>query len=627
MRKNDFFEIGDGMLEAFIERPRFLSVPRLRDMTTDRNPALLESNLRFLRARSPEYADVLSAIRESPDYTFWQAGPAIGCRDREGAWEHGPDDPWDAARSTATDVSAETAELLIVVRPGLGYVPLAVLEALAKKNPGSVLLVVEDRLELLKAAFARIDWAPLLTPTCAVLLLGDPNVVVEAFLERHPALSLLPMTIFADPGAAAALGCQELADRLVTRSEEVRESTEKRLGAADALLRQRRSRKEPPHVVLAGSELGYLARPLVEGFRSLGCRVQVQAPNPRVPKQILAHEWMSHVVDLLPDLVLWVNRPEVSRLGSDMLRALGVAQLLWFVDSPRRLFRHGAEVNNMDLVLSFDERYLEGIGRDGARVAQFSVGAGLEPLPGCTPADIRWPERRGPEISFVGTCGPLRVRELRERLRLYDPRLPGILDELAELPGDPAEAFTSRCEMPYEGGPCLYVDEVRSTRRRYDVLSALTGFELSIFGDAAWSESSLAAWYTGRGLEYGPDLASAYFHSSVNVNIFHDQCVDSTNSRVYDVLASGGFLLTEDRPCLARQFEIGHHLVTFSTPEEALEKVRYYLAHPAERDAIARAGQMHVLRHHTFRERCQRLLELGGPYVRINGEVADAAAE
>ena len=124
------------------------------------------------------------------------------------------------------------------------------------------------------------------------------------------------------------------------------------------------------------------------------------------------------------------------------------------------------------------------------------------------------------------------------------------------------------------------------------------------------SAGPLAECYAGRTLHYGLDLSALYFHSKINLNIFHEQCVDSTNSRVYDVLAAGGFLLTEDRPCLAREFQPGRHFATFSSPADARDLVGYYLEHQDEREAMAREGQRHVLANHTFEHRCHKLLDL-----------------
>jgi spore maturation protein CgeB len=197
-------------------------------------------------------------------------------------------------------------------------------------------------------------------------------------------------------------------------------------------------------------------------------------------------------------------------------------------------------------------------------------------------------------------------------LRSRGPALLAYLEELAVTPLDPAQPFQEKAGTPYEGAPCIYVDEARSARRRIEVLSALPASALKIFGGADWARAggAVARAYAGRAVPYGYDLSSLYYHSKINVNVFHEQCVDSTNSRVYDVLAAGGFLLTEYRPCLEREFEIGRHIAAFETAAEARGKVEYYLAHADEREAMAREGQTHVLGEHTFGRQCQSLLSV-----------------
>ncbi len=67
--------------------------------------------------------------------------------------------------------------------------------------------------------------------------------------------------------------------------------------------------------------------------------------------------------------------------------------------------------------------------------------------------------------------------------------------------------------------------------------------------------------------------------------------------RVYEILASGGFLLTNDTPAVRQLFEPSKDLVVTASPSETVSLVHYYLNHPIEREKIRRQGQRSVKRH------------------------------
>jgi len=91
----------------------------------------------------------------------------------------------------------------------------------------------------------------------------------------------------------------------------------------------------------------------------------------------------------------------------------------------------------------------------------------------------------------------------------------------------------------------------------------------------------------------------------------------SMSSRMFTALGLGAFYLTYPTSGLAEMFEPDKELVTFSTADEMIEKIRYYLAHEDKRSAIAAAGRRKALAEHTYARRFGRMFELiggrGGP--------------
>lgn len=81
------------------------------------------------------------------------------------------------------------------------------------------------------------------------------------------------------------------------------------------------------------------------------------------------------------------------------------------------------------------------------------------------------------------------------------------------------------------------------------------------------------------------------------------------SNRMWKILGCGGFYLgpwMEGIDSLARG---GEHCVWYDPAEEAVDLIHYYLQRPEKRSAIAQAGRLHVLEHHTYADRLALLLE------------------
>lgn len=88
--------------------------------------------------------------------------------------------------------------------------------------------------------------------------------------------------------------------------------------------------------------------------------------------------------------------------------------------------------------------------------------------------------------------------------------------------------------------------------------------------------------------------------SKINLNISLKGIEGGTPLRVMDVLAAGGFILTNYCSETAELFDEDQEIVMYKTPEELFDKVDYYLRHEEERKAIARRGQAKVLECYTL---------------------------
>jgi spore maturation protein CgeB len=101
-------------------------------------------------------------------------------------------------------------------------------------------------------------------------------------------------------------------------------------------------------------------------------------------------------------------------------------------------------------------------------------------------------------------------------------------------------------------------------------------------------------------VDYETQMPEVFRHSRINLNISLSMIQSGIPMRVLDVLACGGFLLTNYQPEIAEYFENGRELVIYEDYVDLVQKVQYYLAHDDERKEIARNGQKAVRERFNF---------------------------
>jgi len=78
--------------------------------------------------------------------------------------------------------------------------------------------------------------------------------------------------------------------------------------------------------------------------------------------------------------------------------------------------------------------------------------------------------------------------------------------------------------------------------------------------------------------------------------------------RHFDICICGGFQLSEYVPMIEKYFNIGRELVVFSSLEELLSLIHYYLLRENERKEIAKAGYERTKREHLMLKRWQDVI-------------------
>jgi len=97
--------------------------------------------------------------------------------------------------------------------------------------------------------------------------------------------------------------------------------------------------------------------------------------------------------------------------------------------------------------------------------------------------------------------------------------------------------------------------------------------------------------------------------SKINLGIFSWPNIKlGLSARVYRIMGAGGFHLTTKVDGLEEFFEEDKEIVMYSSIEECIDKIKYYLKYSEERNKIAQRGYEKVINNYTFHHSLRKLL-------------------
>lgn len=158
-----------------------------------------------------------------------------------------------------------------------------------------------------------------------------------------------------------------------------------------------------------------------------------------------------------------------------------------------------------------------------------------------------------------------------------------------------------------------------NVEKRIDVsfVGQCYGNRATIIGEL--EKKGIAVEAYGLGWPNGPlsteEMVVMYSKSKINLGFGSVAGHGDTfclKGRDFEIPMSGGLYLTEAHPELAKVFRPNEEIITYSGIDDLVQKIKYYLSHPAEAEAIRRKGHERALREHTWEMRFDKIFQLLG---------------
>jgi spore maturation protein CgeB len=117
-------------------------------------------------------------------------------------------------------------------------------------------------------------------------------------------------------------------------------------------------------------------------------------------------------------------------------------------------------------------------------------------------------------------------------------------------------------------------------------------------------------WPNGQVSTY--EMIKIFNQSKINLNLSNASRgqVNQIKGRDFEIPGCGGFMITGFNEDLAEYFSIGDEVVTYESVNDLIEKIKYYLTHQDEREAIRERGYERILRDHTYTIRFSKIFDI-----------------
>ncbi len=150
--------------------------------------------------------------------------------------------------------------------------------------------------------------------------------------------------------------------------------------------------------------------------------------------------------------------------------------------------------------------------------------------------------------------------------------------------------------------------KIAEVQRRRALLNISKKNQVAIYSNSN-TEELVTVDYRGS-VDYWSEMPLVFHESDINLNFTIPNIKTGLPLRMWDVLGSGGFLLSNYQPETDLLLTEGVDLVSFDCEEDLLAKIEYYKKHESERESIAEHGLDTVMNNHTYEIRLQEMLRI-----------------
>lgn len=307
---------------------------------------------------------------------------------------------------------------------------------------------------------------------------------------------------------------------------------------------------------------------------------------------------------------------------------LNIPYISWVYDNPLISLYSCSVINPCNYIFLFDYKEYEKFQSQGIKTIYY--------LPLCANPDRLAthiaPLKYASDVSFVGSLYNEPKHQLYERFHNLDMYSKGYLDALIFAQSRISGYFfleeflnsslldTLQKAYPVSPNPDgaetnaytyshYFLGRKATAIERHDLLQVLSEhFSVKVYTHDIPNDLPLVSY--GGKIDYYNTMPAVFQQSKINLNITLKTIETGIPLRVWDIMGSGGFLLSNFQEELCHYFVPDEEFVYYSSISDAINKTHYYLTHEKKRIEIAHNGLEKIKQAHTFHHRVQNMFEI-----------------
>jgi len=542
--------------------------------------------------------------------------PVVKVRGEGGRWVtlHSMIDPEKESKMLAEMISVSEDQILVILGIGMGY---HLFEIIKRYNRSPVVVVERDE-NILEHFLSVYKDDERLKREDLIYISAESSVeIIEKISRFQIENELKPFNIIEHTPSVRAFPTfyYELKKKIESMGKI----------SIGSKMNYKKFKNEKAKILILHSKY-YLLPEMINSINSLGHEhkvLLVKSDDDGEGSSEIIEKIITDIIDFKPDFILTVNHLGFDREGilTDFFTEIKIPYASWYIDNPlfiMDVFKN--QVSDYLTIFAWDRDYIDDLKVQGFNNVYY--------LPLATDPDIfkcsshGHSEKYNCDIGFVGSSWINSYKHCLEKIGNSSDTL-RLLDKLSDQYLKSTEKNSEKINFVltdteydlYQFYLNNYRTELlpavtwRATQKyRLSCIKEILPFKPRIHGDPGWKNFLNGDTLLLPELNYYDELPQFFSNCKINFNTTCQQMKTGVNQRVFDVPATGSFLLTDYRSQIEEHFEVGKEVICYMDKDEIGDLVSFYLKNDSARQKIVEKAYCRTCRDHTYKNRMDLMI-------------------